>query len=101
MGTGSVDTADAREVVDVPDGTFVVIRARVFDGARFRPATSVLVVEGRIAAVEDRATPPAHAPAGVRLLAGTDVASPGTAHGVGLHDELALLVRAGLVPGQR
>lgn len=36
--------------------------------------------------------------AGVTLLAGTDAFSPGTAHGVSLHDELALLVHAGLTP---
>jgi imidazolonepropionase-like amidohydrolase len=34
--------------------------------------------------------------AGVPLLAGTDAGSPGTAHGASLHDELALLVQAGL-----
>ncbi|SHN88995.1 Imidazolonepropionase [Geodermatophilus obscurus] len=33
---------------------------------------------------------------GLRLLAGTDASSPGTAHGVSLHDELHLLVQAGL-----
>ncbi|SNS91228.1 Imidazolonepropionase [Geodermatophilus pulveris] len=38
--------------------------------------------------------------AGVRLLAGTDAASPGTAHGASLHDELDLLVQAGLAPGE-
>jgi imidazolonepropionase-like amidohydrolase len=39
--------------------------------------------------------------AGVDLLAGTDAAHlgvPGTAHGASLHDELRLLVRAGLSP---
>lgn len=41
--------------------TFVIVGATVFDGTRFRPATSVLVVQGRIAAVEDRLTPPADA----------------------------------------
>ncbi|HSM17699.1 MAG TPA: amidohydrolase family protein [Gemmatimonadales bacterium] len=35
---------------------------------------------------------------GVRLLAGTDVSNPGTAHGISLHRELELLVRAGLTP---
>lgn len=35
---------------------------------------------------------------GLRLLAGTDASSPGTAHGVSLHDELDLLVQAGLSP---
>jgi imidazolonepropionase-like amidohydrolase len=34
--------------------------------------------------------------AGRRILAGTDASSPGTAHGVSLHDELVLLVAAGL-----
>jgi imidazolonepropionase-like amidohydrolase len=36
--------------------------------------------------------------AGLRLLAGTDASSPGTAHGASLHDELHLLVQAGLSP---
>jgi imidazolonepropionase-like amidohydrolase len=36
--------------------------------------------------------------AGLRLLAGTDASSPGTAHGASLHDELNLLVQAGLCP---
>ena len=36
--------------------------------------------------------------AGVRILAGTDCGNPGTAHGVSLHRELALLVAAGLTP---
>ena len=36
--------------------------------------------------------------AGVTLLAGTDASSPGTAHGASLHDELELLVHAGLTP---
>ena len=38
--------------------------------------------------------------AGVDILAGTDAGNPGTAHGVSLHGELALLVRAGLTPSQ-
>ncbi len=36
--------------------------------------------------------------AGRRILAGTDASSPGTAHGASLHDELSLLVQAGLPP---
>lgn len=36
--------------------------------------------------------------AGVRVLASTDAPNAGTAHGPSLHDELALLVRAGLSP---
>ena len=38
--------------------------------------------------------------AGVVILAGTDAPNPGTAHGVSMHGELELLVRAGLEPGQ-
>jgi imidazolonepropionase-like amidohydrolase len=38
--------------------------------------------------------------AGIRILAGTDVPGFGTAHGVSLHQELALLVEAGLTPAQ-
>ena len=36
--------------------------------------------------------------AGLRLFAGTDASSPGTAHGASLHDELHLLVQAALSP---
>lgn len=36
--------------------------------------------------------------AGVDILAGTDAGNPATAHGIGMHGELALLVRAGLSP---
>ncbi|MBJ6978916.1 MULTISPECIES: CIA30 family protein [unclassified Luteimonas] len=38
--------------------------------------------------------------AGVDILAGTDAGNPGTAHGASIHGELALLVRAGLTPGE-
>lgn len=38
--------------------------------------------------------------AGVDILAGTDAGNPGTAHGVSMHGELDLLVRAGLTPAQ-
>jgi imidazolonepropionase-like amidohydrolase len=36
--------------------------------------------------------------AGVPILAGTDAPNPGTAHGVSIHRELELLVKAGLTP---
>ncbi|HYJ42103.1 MAG TPA: amidohydrolase family protein [Steroidobacteraceae bacterium] len=36
--------------------------------------------------------------AGVIVLAGTDAPAPGTAHGVSMHREMALLVQAGLTP---
>ena len=38
--------------------------------------------------------------AGVLILAGTDAPNPGTAHGISLHGELALLVQSGLSPTQ-
>ncbi|MBL9103745.1 MAG: amidohydrolase family protein [Myxococcales bacterium] len=38
--------------------------------------------------------------AGVPILASTDAPNPGTVHGASLHDELELLVRAGLTPVQ-
>ncbi len=38
--------------------------------------------------------------AGVAILAGTDAPNPGTAHGISMHGELALLVRAGMTPVQ-
>ncbi len=38
--------------------------------------------------------------AGVPILSGTDAPNPGTAHGVSQHDELELLVAAGLTPLQ-
>lgn len=38
--------------------------------------------------------------AGVTILAGTDAANPGTAHGVSIHREMQMLVSAGLSPMQ-
>lgn len=38
--------------------------------------------------------------AGATILAGTDAANPGTAHGASMHGELALLVEAGLSPAE-
>jgi imidazolonepropionase-like amidohydrolase len=38
--------------------------------------------------------------AGVPILAGTDAPNPGTAHGVSIHRELELLVKAGLTPNE-
>ena len=38
--------------------------------------------------------------AGVKILAGTDAGNPGTTHGATLHQELALLVAAGLAPSE-
>ena len=38
--------------------------------------------------------------AGATILAGTDAQNPGTAHGGSLHEELDILVRCGLTPGQ-
>jgi imidazolonepropionase-like amidohydrolase len=38
--------------------------------------------------------------AGVTILAGTDAGNPGTTHGATLHEELALLVAAGLSPSE-
>ncbi len=38
--------------------------------------------------------------AGVDLLAGTDAPNPATAHGVSLHEELQILVKAGYTPEQ-
>lgn len=37
---------------------------------------------------------------GIDVLAGTDVGLPGSTHGASLHGELAMLVEAGLTPGQ-
>jgi imidazolonepropionase-like amidohydrolase len=34
------------------------------------------------------------------LLAGTDAPNPGTAHGISLHEELQILVKAGYTPEQ-
>ncbi len=38
--------------------------------------------------------------AGIAVLAGTDAPNQGTAHGISLHDELALLVDSGLSPSE-
>jgi len=49
---------------------------------------------------ESRLLIPALAEQGVRILAGSDAGAPYVYPGSGLHDELALLVGAGLSPGQ-
>jgi len=38
--------------------------------------------------------------AGVPILAGTDAPNPGTSHGASIHQEMELLVRAGLTPAE-
>jgi imidazolonepropionase-like amidohydrolase len=38
--------------------------------------------------------------AGVAVIAGTDAPNPGTTHGASMHNEIELLVRAGLTPAQ-
>ncbi|HEX6199014.1 MAG TPA: amidohydrolase family protein, partial [Thermoanaerobaculia bacterium] len=38
--------------------------------------------------------------AGVPILAGTDAPNPGTVHGASLHQEMELLVKAGLTPAE-
>jgi imidazolonepropionase-like amidohydrolase len=38
--------------------------------------------------------------AGVTILAGTDASNPGTAHGPSIHEEMELLVRAGMTPSE-
>ncbi len=52
--------------------------------------TAKVACDGALQAVREL-----HA-AGVAVLASTDSANPGTAHGASMHDELELLVRAGL-----
>ena len=47
-----------------------------------------------------RASVAAMRAAGVPILAGTDAPNPGTAHGLSLHQELELLVGAGLTPAE-
>ena len=53
------------------------------------PATSYAAAEATVRQLRS---------AGVPILAGTDAGNPGTAHGVAMHRELELLVKAGLTP---
>ncbi len=64
--------------------------SRVFPGANpgATPCEHALATTGKLAQ------------AGVHLLASTDAPNAGTVHGASLHDELALLVKAGLSPTQ-
>jgi Amidohydrolase family len=97
--------------------------ARVFDGQRLHPASNVLLADARARAAAAacaggrldfdgalRSVAALHQ-AGIPVLAGTDTNYPGegdgnailnayTGHGITLHHELALLVRAGLSPAQ-
>ena len=56
------------------------------------PATAMLDCAALLATVK------ALHDAGARVLVGTDAPNPGTAHGVSMHGELALVVKAGMTP---
>ncbi|MEN1941436.1 CIA30 family protein [Luteimonas sp. MJ174] len=112
--------ASPRFVVAAKDaGSFVVPTLSVIAGFSGDGSGAALASDARLApwaGVDQRATlestfPGAPRPqaldnalrsvaalnaAGVDILAGTDAGNPGTAHGISMHGELALLVRAGL-----
>ncbi|EOD68152.1 amidohydrolase family protein [Amycolatopsis vancoresmycina] len=74
--------------------------ARVLDAAALATLTATMATEatdGYAAGYAADVVAPL-ARAGVCVLAGTDAGAPGTAHGLSLHRELALLVEAGLTP---
>jgi cytosine/adenosine deaminase-related metal-dependent hydrolase len=68
--------------------------ASLSDSLKGDSATRKLVFETKLEVVGEMNR------AGVGILAGTDVAAPYVLPGFSLHDELALLVRAGLTPVQ-
>lgn len=74
--------------------------ARVLDAATLANLAATMAPEpaGGYAAEHAAGVVRSLADAGVCVLAGTDAGAPGTAHGVSLHRELALLVDAGLTP---
>jgi imidazolonepropionase-like amidohydrolase len=87
----------------VASGASLVTDARL---AAFITAPERTSLEGRFPARPGSTQNLAHAfgttkllfDAGVSILAGTDAPNPGTAHGLSLHRELELLVKAGLPP---
>ncbi len=74
--------------------------AALADDARLRPWLTVAQTDAlRASFGAGEAQPKVLADAiAVDILAGTDAGNPGTAHGVSMHGELDLLVRAGLSP---
>jgi imidazolonepropionase-like amidohydrolase len=119
-----VDELADRQLVALAarQGVFVVATLTTQEGAFEGPSGASLVDDDRFhpylhpAAIENLRSPPSGAgtllgsfgaalanvlmlhEAGVQILAGTDAPNPGTAHGISLHRELELLVRAGLTP---
>lgn len=85
---GKALAADARLAAQLSD------EARGTLGRDFAPAPDPARLQRALDSVRKL-----HA-AGVNVLAGSDAPNPGTAHGVSLHHELELLVRAGLTPAQ-
>lgn len=85
---------------DIESPTLAIRVTRIFDGEKVLPESTVLLRGDRILAVVDEALETVRRlhEAGVAVLAGTDVPNPGTAHGISMHRELELLVRAGLTP---
>lgn len=87
-GSGAVLAGDARLAPWVDDDQRATLSAGFPGPARPQALDNAL-----------RSVAALHA-AGVDVLAGTDAGNPGTAHGVSMHGELGLLVRAGLSPAQ-
>lgn len=112
-----VAAAKRRKAFVIPTLSVLATMARAGEGtglgedARLRPWLSVAQADALKASFGATEPKPAvladamknvrdlHA-AGVDILAGTDAGNPGTAHGVSMHGELDLLVRAGLTPVQ-
>ncbi|MBP6750917.1 MAG: CIA30 family protein [Xanthomonadaceae bacterium] len=112
-----VETAKSRKAFVVPTLSVIATMARAEEGrklaeeARLSPWLTRAQIDALKATYGDGAPRPAVLTdamnnvralrdAGVDILAGTDAGNPGTAHGVSMHGELELLVRAGLTPTQ-
>lgn len=87
-GTALVTDARLAPYIARTDGTML---KQAFPRRPGAPATSYAAAIETVRALHQ---------VGVPILAGTDAGNPGTAHGVSLHGELALLVEAGLTPAQ-
>ena len=86
-------TASRRELIADPKLEPFLTRANISRlKETFPSASRGLSCDGAAKAIKELKA------AGVPILAGTDAPNPGTAYGVSLHEELLLLVGAGLTP---
>lgn len=98
--------ADAQEALEAGADVLVHVPEGVFDTRRIRGAAWVPTLALMAAAAQEDQRPVLFESvrrihqAGANILAGTSASPPGAAQAASLHDEMAVLVKAGLTPLQ-